>query len=97
MAHGIRFVCPAGPGYERVFGTEPPVGSWLVAYDPDGGEGRRGSWEFSIDPAKAMRFVDGGAAAKCWRTVSKSRPVRPDGKPNRPLTAITVSIETIPE
>lgn len=94
--YGLRFVAPAGPGYERAFGPEPPVGAWLASFDPDGGADGRGAWEFSIDPGKAMRFVDARTAMRVWRMRSKRRPLRPDGKPNRPLTAVTVLVEPIP-
>jgi len=39
-----------------------------------------------------MTFGDARAAFECWQQVLRSRPVRPDGKPNRPLTAFTVAI-----
>ena len=40
-----------------------------------------------------MRFVSIAEAMEYWRTVSTTVPFRPDGKPNRPLTAYTVEIE----
>ena len=32
---------------------------------------------------------------QAWRTVSEKMPVRDDGKPNRPLTAYTISPEAV--
>ena len=41
------------------------------------------TWDTEIDVFKA------------WRTESKLMPIRDDGKPNRPLTAYTISPEAI--
>lgn len=97
MEYGIQCVCPAGPGYERVYGPVPPAGSWLAAYDPDGGPDGQGSWEFNDDPSAAMRFVSPQAAMRTWRAVSQRRPTRRDGRPNRPLTALTVLVSPLPD
>lgn len=42
--------------------------------------------------AEATRY-SAKAAFELWRAVDQRNPVRPDGKPNRPLTAFTVDIE----
>lgn len=44
------------------------------------------------DPERAVRFVSTSKALQAWNTQSKQRPLRPDGLPNRPLTALTVEI-----
>lgn len=77
---------------ELVRGKEPRMGGYLKFYDPDGNDGA-GAWEFTDDKSQAITFIDSGAAHECWRQVSKRRPVRLDGKPNRPLTQFNVSIE----
>lgn len=43
----------------------------------------------------AQRFPDAGAALEYWRTpvTCPCHAIREDGKPNRPLTAYTVTIE----
>lgn len=41
---------------------------------------------------EAMKFLDAQVALELWRTQSKVRPLRPDGQPNRPLTAFTIEI-----
>lgn len=41
---------------------------------------------------EAMIFTDKTEAFKFWKTTSKDLPKRPDGKPNRPLTAYSVEI-----
>jgi hypothetical protein len=71
-------------------------GMYLSAYDPEG-EGGMGSFEWSHNPEDAMRFPDAASAWVLWKTTSKTRPTRWDGKPNRPLTAYTVAIEDAPE
>ena len=75
-------------------------GQWLVAYDPDGGPAHidypTGSFETDSDPAKALRFPDMVTAWKLWRTTSTRTPLRPDGRPNRPLTAFTIRVEKLP-
>jgi hypothetical protein len=44
------------------------------------------------DPAEAMQFADDAAAVAYVKQVSASCPLRPDGKPNRPLTAYHVEL-----
>jgi hypothetical protein len=65
----------------------PKAGS----YDPDAHDGL-GLAEWTTDPMEAMRFSDQAAALARWKQTSTVRPLREDGKPNRPLTAVTVSV-----
>jgi len=68
----------------------PLEGEYLVAYDPEA-EGGKGFVESTPDLQKARRFT----FAEAWQTlgtVPRSKPTRPDGKPNRPLTATTWQI-----
>jgi hypothetical protein len=50
----------------------------------------------TTDPLQAKMYADAKEATAEWRAVSHVRPVRPDGKPNRPLTAFTVEIRPLP-
>lgn len=68
---------------------------WVMAYDPDARNGI-GKVDFTGDPAKAIRFPDAVAAWEFWRQQSKVAPFRDDGKPNRPLTEYTITIENEP-
>jgi hypothetical protein len=68
---------------------EGPIGEYLEQYDVEAHDGR-GFASFTDDPAKAMRFTDISEAVTAWRTQSKVRPLREDGKPNRPLTAFSM-------
>ena len=65
------------------------VGAYLASYDPEGDDGN-GITTWTHDPAQAMTFPTGEAATACYRAVPLNRPLRPDGKPNRPLTRFTV-------
>ncbi len=44
------------------------------------------------DLDEAKRWPDVAAVHRTYREVLQSDPVRPDGKPNRPLTALTIEI-----
>lgn len=81
-----------------VLGEPSPFdGEWLVEYDPNQrGVDRDGDEMFAhvkttATLAEARRFTTAEALAY-WKQVSARWPRRPDGKPNRPLTAFTVSI-----
>jgi hypothetical protein len=63
-------------------------GQYLVEYDP-GRDGVRGLLCHLVttpDVNQATRFT-AEAALTLWRMVDPRKPTRPDGKPNRPLTA----------
>lgn len=66
-------------------------GQFLKAYDPEAHDGR-GRIDTTDRLEDAMAFPDAGAALELWKTQSRVRPLRPDGKPNRPLTAYTVEV-----
>lgn len=68
-----------------------PIGRWLSSYDPDT-HGGRGDATLSNDRRDALQFNSREEAYSCWVRVSKVKPVRADGKPNRPLTSFTISI-----
>jgi hypothetical protein len=69
-----------------------PVGCYLAYYDPEANDGH-GAAEWTDDPARAMTFPGIIAAHTCYSAVPHSRPVRPDGKPNRPLTMFAVMFD----
>jgi hypothetical protein len=47
---------------------------------------------FTQNRDRAKQFENAEQALEYWRTQSKTNPLRPDGKPNRPLTAYTVTV-----
>jgi len=69
--------------------------SWqfLKSFDFEHEDGL-GYGTFTKDPNKAMRFVNAAEAMQFWNTQSTVRPLREDGKPNKPLTALTIAIES---
>ncbi len=80
---GVAGMPPAG---------EPHVaGQYLVSSDVDAFDGR-GHADWTVDRAKARRFASPVEATEEWRRQSTVRPLRPDGKPNRPLSSYTVEI-----
>jgi hypothetical protein len=69
-------------------------GQYLRSYDPDAFDGQ-GDMTATHDLKEAKHFSDIKAAMEFYRQVSTVRPVRGDGKPNRPLTAFTVSFKSV--
>lgn len=65
-------------------------GAWLVSYDPAGCDGYgEGAW--SPDPADAALFTP-EEWAELWTAAPANRPLRPDGKPNRPITRFSTVV-----
>jgi hypothetical protein len=74
----------------------PPPGTQFSYFTDDGVavvHGRFGGVA-TLTPrlADARRFAHASEAMIAWNTVSDRRPLRPDGRPNKPLTALTVEI-----
>jgi len=72
-------------------GRPPPVATYVRDCDFDADHGR-GRIIMTQKQDEAKRFDDVTAALDFYRTASKVVPIRPDGKPNRPLTAYNVQI-----
>lgn len=68
-----------------------PVGWYLASYDADGNDGW-GEAVWTDNPAEALEFATATDARACWAEQSRLRPLRPDGQPNRPLTALSVQL-----
>lgn len=73
----------------RLWGDTDVNGMWLKTYDPNANDGR-GHIDLTTKESEGMAFDDQVAALEFWRQQSTVRPLRPDGKPNRPLTAFNV-------
>lgn len=67
------------------------AGQYLKSFDHDTADGR-GFGVFTRDQAEAMRFESGPDCHSFWKRQSKTVPLRPDGEPNRPLTASHMEI-----
>lgn len=48
--------------------------------------------ETTADPVAARKFLNAGEALEYWRKICPSQPLRPDGQPNRPLTAWNAAV-----
>ena len=66
-------------------------GRYVKAYTPHG-HGGQGHLVVTDDINEARGFIDALDALECWRSVSYTHPVRPDGMTNRPLTMWTIEM-----
>lgn len=86
MPYGI-FVYGLASGGEE-------INAWLFSFDVDAHDGM-GAAQFTQYKHRAYQFPSMAAATFAWRQQSKVRPLRDDGKPNRPLTAFTIEIRRL--
>jgi hypothetical protein len=75
---------------------------FMVSFDHDyanfeDGMLRLGDGKFSPDMDEAKRFPDAESALDFWRKQSTKHPLRPDGKPNRPMTGMNVAPIWVPD
>lgn len=112
MAHGIKIMAPdtqrwewltvidynvhRGSDGQRCHGAEANERGECVAC------GRvkpypTGNADAEAGTENALRFADAKSALEAGRRSSTVTPLRPDGKPNRPLTVFTWSVEEIPD
>jgi hypothetical protein len=84
----MRVAMATRPEHEAV------VDQWLKAFDAEAFDGG-GDAEFTDDPKEALRFKDLADAMATWKTQSRRRPLRADGRPNRPLTEFSVTFDTV--
>lgn len=71
-----------------------PINALVKSCDVDAHRGQ-GSAEFTRRLENALRFVTHGDALQYWRRQSTIKPLRDDGRSNRPLTAFTVEIMSV--
>jgi hypothetical protein len=70
------------------------MGQYLEWSDPNANDGF-GDDRWTDDLAKAKKFGSFAEALECWKAESTIRPLRDDGRPNRPMTAYSVMPERI--
>jgi hypothetical protein len=70
------------------------LAGYLEWFDPEAHDGR-GYVQFTALQAGAKQFASYAAVLEFLRTRPKIRPLRPDGKPNRPLTGLNFAIEYV--
>lgn len=85
MSYALRVVSVAGIPEIDQFN-----GKYIAGYK-DTACGR-GAITWSNIFADALRFATPREALMYWRQISRTVPIRPDGRPNRPLTAFTVEL-----
>lgn len=79
--------------------SHPPnlIGKYLKSFDHEARNGF-GIGKFTSDIRQAKRFANVMEAAEFWKRSPKCHPMRrSDGRPNRPLTAYTVTFEPAPD
>jgi hypothetical protein len=69
-------------------------GSYVQEYTADGFEGC-GYLKVTADIREAKQYPGIKDVLEEWKRVSTTHPVRLDGKPNRPLSAFTISTVTV--
>lgn len=77
----------------RVRGAPGEVGptGFVKHYDPDAADGR-GELELTTDVGEAKEFKTLQALYELWTATSAKKPIREDGQPNRPLTAMNIEV-----
>lgn len=97
----LRFIGMAGevpPGY-----PVPQMDSYLMSWDHNVRDPRkRPAWDWgqetwTSDPVNAWVFPTKENAMAVWSAASTVQPVRPDGRPNRPLMAYSTVTEPLDE
>lgn len=69
-------------------------GDYLAWSNPNARHGR-GDERWTPDLRQAKKFKSFEEAMACWKAQSTLVPFRPDGKPNRPMTAYSITVEKI--
>lgn len=90
-AYVIRVIAQVGPAVQP---ETHPNGKWIMRYDPEAFRGQ-GDAELTAKLKKAKRFPSKEAAITFIMQQPKARPVRADGKPNRPLLAFSLTIDPV--
>jgi len=92
----VLIKCVGHPGINPDGERQPNInGCYLKAYDLEYMDGR-GTAEWTRNWRDAMQFDDDIAAFEAWRSSPRARPLRDDGKPNRPLTAFSITLVNAP-
>lgn len=72
--------------------STPHDGRWVVAWNPHTAFGLL-ELTSTANRAAAQRFGGPHEVLREWKTISMRHPLRPDGKANRPLSGLTISLE----
>jgi hypothetical protein len=74
----------------------PHAGQYLKSFDHEAYNGQ-GFGMFTKALARAKRFDSREDVFAFWSKQSERHPLRSDGKPNKPLTALSVNVEPVNE
>lgn len=88
----MRVIGVAGYGYDGAL--EVPDPAYVAEVDLEFAHGR-GRARLTENRSEAIRYPSKAAVFEAWRASPESRPVRDDGKPNRPLTAYSITPEPV--
>lgn len=78
----------------EMFGDEPVVAQYVEAFDVEA-FGGIGVVFLTSRIEHALQFDSAADVMAAWTTQSLLRPLRADGKPNRPLTAYTIAVREV--
>jgi hypothetical protein len=74
--------------------NDPRAGWYLQAVDIEA-ENNDDAAIWTTNKDDAMRFSSMLVAMNMWRQISRTRPVRRDGEPNRPLTLWSITLQEV--
>jgi hypothetical protein len=94
MAFVIKSMHDAEGNFPPEAVLDSDLGLWLRRYDPNA-YGGNGMVEWTPNRDRALKFADAAQAWECCHRPSRVKPLRPDGKPNRPITTFSLTIENI--
>ena len=77
---------------DAFFGVTSESGKYISAYDPATPNDGFGKLELTSKITEAKKFQGFGEALNFWKQQSTTKPLRYDGKPNKPLSKYTVDI-----
>ena len=97
MPYVLRVLGLASQGEMDLVGPPRYLAYYDVNYRPRPEVALSGIADITHDLAKALRFPTAEAALAAWRQRSTIMPTRPDGQPNRPLTAYSMTLEEVPQ
>ena len=88
----LDLTAPDGSHVIQCYGLETAnFEGYVKAFDPELMNGV-GGIDLTNDRQQALRFKSFSEALACWKMQSETKPLREDGKPNRPMTAYSAEV-----
>lgn len=88
--YALKIVCVADGS------ATPLAGRYVRRWHPSASHPGLPMIDAVSNPAGARTFATWTEALDYWQGVNRKHPVRPDGRPNRPMTAYTCEVVPIP-